>query len=72
MTEKSRLRLYESPADAAEAARASNAGDNLEAHRLGARSYLKKPGQPNIEPRYLCVDGRWRKWDNIEELAAIG
>lgn len=67
-----RLRLYDDSQEAVQAARASKAGADIEVHLYGTRHYLKKPGQPNIEPRFLCADGRWRKWDHVAELAATG
>ena len=30
--------------------------------------YLKRPFRPNVEPRFLCADGRWRKYDDILDL----
>ena len=46
-------------------------------HRT-SRSYrseaavTRRLDHPSIEPRYLCTDGRWRKWDNVAKLVAIG
>ena len=65
-----RLRLFDKAADAVDASDHSTVAD-IEVHGLAGQFFLKKVGQPNIEPRYLCVDGRWRKWDNVAELVAI-
>ena len=35
---------------------------------LGRQHYLKKPGQADVEPQFLCTDGRWRRYDLIPEL----
>ena len=33
------------------------------------RYYIKMASpRPNVEPKYLCTDGRWRKYDEIPEL----
>lgn len=67
-----RLRLFDTPAEASGAIARSTGGHTVVAVPLGGKLYLKRLGLPNIEPRYLCSDSRWRKWDNVAELAAIG
>lgn len=33
------------------------------------RFYIKMASpRPGVEPKYLCTDGRWRKYDEIIEL----
>lgn len=67
-----RLRLFGSSVEAAAAIERSTGDHTLVAVPLRRALYLKRLGLPNVEPRYLCTDGRWRKWDNVAELAAIG
>lgn len=72
MTTTVALRLFEDPVSAAEAMTRSKGDHTIAPIPWRGRFYLKRLGLPNIEPRYLCTDGRWRKWDNVPELAAIG
>lgn len=65
-----RLKLWGSPQEAYEAARRSRAGNDLVVQPLGeAGHYLKKPGSDGVEPRFLCEDGRWRRYDDIVDFA---
>ena len=66
------LRLFEDSAAAGAAISRSTGGHTIVAVPLERGFYLKRLGLPRIEPRYLCTDGRWRKWDNVPELAALG
>ncbi|MCY4548110.1 MAG: hypothetical protein OXC28_07070 [Defluviicoccus sp.] len=63
-----RLRLFPSAEEAVAAAGRSAAGDDLETIPFGAGLYLRKPGRPGVEPRFLCADGRWRKYDSVPDL----
>lgn len=62
-----RLMLFGEPVEAATAEAKSSV--DAELHSLDAGGwYLKKPGRPNVEPRYLCADGHWRVYDAIIDL----
>ena len=64
-----RLKLWDSPQKAFEAARRTRAGGAIQALPLGAAGhYLKQAGSDDVEPRYLCTDGRWRRYDAIVDL----
>lgn len=63
-----RLKLFGVPEDAERAAARSRAGNDLQRLVLDGKTYLKKPGSDGIEPRYLCEDGRWRRYDAIVDL----
>ena len=66
MTTKTALALFDDPAAAV--ARGRRTGADIQLLPLGGRHYLKKPGAPDVEPRFLCSDGRWRRYDLIPEL----
>ncbi len=62
-----KLRLFDTPSAASDAqAKSSVVAQILE---LPGKGFcLKKPGLPNIEPKFLCEDGRWRCYDLIPDL----
>ena len=62
------LKLFDDAGAAISVAKTSKAGDDLQVLRLGAAWYLKKPGASRIEPRFLCTDGHWRRYNLIPEL----
>ena len=62
------LKLYDDPTDALEASRRSRASSDLQVLLLDGRYYLKKPGSDGVEPKFLCTDGRWRRYDLVPEL----
>lgn len=64
-----RLRLFDDAGEARDRARTT--GADIQVVVYGTYIYLKRPGRPRVEPRYLCKDGHWRKWDNVAELAAM-
>ena len=66
MTTKTRLALFDDPTAAA--ARGRKTGADVQVLPLAGRHYLKTPGRPDVEPRFLCTDGRWRRYDLIPEL----
>ena len=64
-----RLKLWDSPQAAYEMARRSRTHGVLQVLPLGiAGHYIKQPGSDSVEPRYLCEDRRWRRYDAIVDL----
>lgn len=61
------LKLFDTQLEAREAADRSKAGV-IYPMPLGKKVYLKKAGEPGIEPKFLCTDSRWRRYDLIPEL----
>lgn len=64
-----RLKTFSDRAAADKAAAKSKAAQGLIVMPLGRVHYLKLPSPGlGVEPKYLCADGRWRKYDLIVDL----
>ena len=54
--------------EAKQTVRRSTIGAELQIIPKAGSFYLKRVGRENVEPRFLCKDGRWRRYDLIPEL----
>ena len=64
-----RLRLFGDWDAAEEQVEKSMSVNALCIMTMGRQHYIKMQSpRPGVEPSFLCTDGAWRKYDNIEDL----